>query len=294
MAGQSRRTAQGKTTAGDEPAPHLASRWWIAGCLVGIAVWIGVTVFVASRYGGPGDSRPATLAFTICGAAFFAAVFAVAGVRMRQSQLRARTDLYDRLALTPVSEATIRQATRGAFTIGYVYLAFGVLVTAFGLAAIAADGTRWSRPLLLAMVALVLLWLVYMVFALRRVYSTSDALMAPLGLQLVATPAYVTNWFGDGRQLVGAVSYAGSRHGREISITHEPKRAMTVARGSIGNGRAPTSMERMAALTGESARCWRGVVVERSDGQVAVVRRGNGAGRWFLHDLLLVEAAASA
>ena len=36
------------------------------------------------------------------------------------------------------------------------------------------------------------------------------------------------------------------------------------------------------------AETWR----SSSDGQVAVVRRGNGAGRWFLHDLLLMEPVA--
>jgi hypothetical protein len=34
------------------------------------------------------------------------------------------------------------------------------------------------------------------------------------------------------------------------------------------------------------------VAIERSDGRLAVVRSGNGAGRWFLHDLLLAEAVA--
>lgn len=274
--------------------PQLASRWWLAGCLAGIALWIGVTVFVAARYTEPGKSRPATLAFAIGGAVFFGVLFAVAGVQMRRSQLRARTDLYQRLALTPVSTATIRRAARGTSRIGYTYLGFGAVVTGLGLAAIAAADSRWSEWLFRVMLALVVLWLVYMVFALRRVYSASDELFAPLGLRLVETPSYVVGWFGEGGQLRGALTYAGTRHGREVSITHEPKLAVTVARGPVAAGGAPGTPARMAALTGESVRCWRGVTVERTDGQVAVVRRGNGAGGWFLHDLLLVERFSGA
>ena len=274
--------------------PQLASRWWLVGCLTGIALWIGVTVFVASRYTEPGSSRPATLTFAIGGAVFFGVLFAVAAVQMRRAQLRARTDLYQRLALMPVSAATIRRAARGASRIGYVYLAFGAVVTALGLAAIAAAESRWSEWLFRAMLGLVVLWLVYMVFALRRVYSATDELFAPLGLRLVETPSYVVGWFGEGGQLRGSLTYAGRRHGLEISITHEPKLAVTVARGPVGTAGAPGTPARMAALTGESVRCWRGVEVERADGQIAVVRRGNGAGGWFLHDLLLVERVSGA
>lgn len=280
--------------AGAAPSSHLASKWWFAGCLVGIALWIGVTVAVAARYGGPGDSRPGNVAFAIGGAVFFGVVFTVAAVQMRRTQLRGRNDLYERLALTPVSPATIRRASRGAHRIGYGYLVFGALVTGLGLAAIAASDTRWSRGFLLAMLGLVVLWLVYMVYALRRVFSTTEELFAPLGLRLVSMPTYVLNWFTDGGHMVGGVTYAGSRHGREVAITHEPARAVTLARGANSNARLPTTPTRMAALTGESERCWRGVAVEREDGMIAVVRRGSGAGRWFLHDLLLAEAVADA
>jgi NADH:ubiquinone oxidoreductase subunit 6 (subunit J) len=272
---------------------QLASRWWAVGCLLGIGLWIGITAFVAARHTEPGDARAATLAFVVCGAVFFGVVFGVAGVQMRRMQMRARIDLYDRLALTPVSPATVRRAARGASQVGYVYLTFGVLVTALGLAAIGVADERWSSWLFGVTIALVVLWFVYMGIALRQVYSSTDELFAPLGLRLVDMPSYVVDWIGEGRRLVGAMTYAGTRHGRELSITHEPARAVTIARGEISAGSAPSTPARMAALTGEPARCWRGVEVERDAGQVTVVRKGNGAGAWFLHDLLLVELVAA-
>lgn len=279
---------------GSASHPQLASRWWLVGCLTGIALWIGITVFVAARHTEPGDSRPATLTFAICGAVFFGVLFTVAGIQMRGAQLGARTDLYQRLALTPVTPKTIRHAARGASRVGYVYLAFGAVVTALGLVAIGAAESRWSDLLFRVMIALVVIWLVYMVFAFRQVYAATDELFAPLGLRLVETPSYVVGWIGEGGRLSGALTYAGTRHGRELSITQEPKLAVTVARGSVGGGSLPTTPARMAALTGESLRCWRGVEVERADGQVTVVRRGNAAGGWFLHDLLLAERVADA
>lgn len=267
----------------------MTSRWWLVGCLGGIALWIGITLFVGVRYGSPSNSRPGTVAFAICGAVFFGIVFAVAGVQMRRMQTRARSDLYDRLALTPVSTSTIRRATRGVHTIGYVYLGFGVLVTGLGLAAIGFGDDGGGSWLFRAMIAFVVLWFGYMLFALRRVYSTTDELFAPLGLRLVETPSYVVGWFGD-RGLVGTMSYAGTRHGREVSITQEAKQAVTVLRGPVSGRTAPATPAQMTTLTGEPATRWRGVEVEVAAEEVAVIRRGNGAGRWFLHDLLLAEA----
>lgn len=276
--------------AGGSGAP-TASRWWLVGCLLGIALWVGVTVIVGSRYGGPSNPRPGSIAFAVGGAVFFGVVFAVAAVGMRRSQYTSRSELYDRLAVAPVDPSTIRRATRGMYRIGYTYLAFGALVTGLGLAAIGFgddDGGSWMFTV---MIVLIVLWFGYMLFALRRVYTSTDVLFAPLGLHLEEVPSYVVHWFG-GTSLSGAMTYGGTRHGRHVSITQEPKQAVTVVQGHVSARKPPKTPAQMATLTGEPAGRWRGVTVEVSADQVAVIRRGNGAGRWFLNDLLLAEAVA--
>src|SRR5690606_13763678 len=111
----------------------------------------------------------------------------------------------------------------------------------------------------------------------------SSELMAPLGLRLVETPTYLVGPGGAGRDLVGAVAYAGTRHGREVAISQRPKVAVTTVSGGDPRRKPPTTPIQMATLTGEPARRWRDVeVTVGDDGTVTVVRRGNGAGGAFL------------
>ena len=67
--------------------PRRGSRGWAAFCLIGIALWIGVTVLVAVLNDDPSDGGPVLLAFAGGGAAFFAAVFGVAWWQTRPQAL---------------------------------------------------------------------------------------------------------------------------------------------------------------------------------------------------------------
>ena len=264
----------------------------MVGSLVGIGVWIAITVVVAANQEPGSDGTAVNRAFAAGGALFFGTLFTVTAIMMRRSQTRARAGLYDRLAIAHVPPATVKRALRGLHTIGYAYLAFAVLVTFIPLAGIAIGDEELMSTLLAITVGLVAIWAVYMVWALRRVFTTTDVLFEPLGLKLVGTPTYLVNLFVDGGQMVGAMTYAGERHGRSVTIAHGVKEALTFVAGPVADHKPPTTPLQMTKLTGEGPRCWKGAEVTIDADGVAVVRRGNESGRWFLQDLLLAETLA--
>lgn len=277
------------TAASDERHPGRASTAWTVFCLLGIAAWIGVTVAVTAQ--NPDDGKAVTRAFALAGGAFFAVVYAVAAVQMRRSQRQVRAELYHRLALTPVDEAIIRRSARGTSTVGYVYLGFAALVTVLGLVAIGVADDTWTPRLLVATVALVVVWAIYGVWAIGRAWSGADELMRPLGLQLTGVPSLAAGVAGGGPDLHGATTWSGDRHGHRVTILQFPMEAITTVQGGEPRRKAPSTPIQMATLTGEPVRRWREVTVAvEADGAVVVTRQGNGAGRWFLHDLLLAES----
>jgi hypothetical protein len=268
----------------------MTSRWWPVVCLTAIAAWVVVTMIGA--YVWPGGEAGGRYAFVIYGAVFFGWLFGYAALTTRRLQLRARSELYDRLALEPVSAEALRASTEGMYSIGYVYFAAGVIVTALGLGAVAVSGTPWEARLLRVSIGIVVLWFMYMLYALRRVRSLSSVVFAPLGLQLVSMPSLPASLFGNVGAMQGAVSYAGQRRGRDVAIVVAAEASVTVVSGPTDTTRVPATPERMAALTGQRPSCWRNVTVTIADGHVIVERRGRGTGRWFLHDMLLAEAVA--
>jgi hypothetical protein len=268
----------------------MMSRWWSAVCLTAIAAWVAVTMIGA--YVWPGGEAGGRYAFVIYGAVFFGWLFGYAAWTTRRLQLRTRSDLYERLALMPVSDETLRASTRGMYSIGYVYFAAGMIATALGLGAVAAAGTPWEARLIRVSIGIVVLWFMYMLYALRQVKSLSAGVFAPLGLQLVSVPSLPASLFGDVGAMRGAVSYAGQRRGRDVSIVLAAEASVTVVSGPTGTTRLPVTPDRMAALTGQQPSCFRDVTVTIADGHVIVERRGRGIGRWFLHDMLLAESVA--
>lgn len=269
------------------------SRGWTAFAVLGLAGWIGVVIAVGVTHGSSNDGTAVTTAFVSGGAVFFSLMFGGAIVHMRRLQRRSRHQLYERLAVTPMEPGSLRRATRPMYRIGYVYVAFGAVVTALGLAAVAvgSDAEHW---LLIVMVALVVVWLGYAACALSRAVAATASVVAPLGLELTGLPQHHVSLLGDMRWTTGATTYAGTRHGRAVSITHTPKDAATVVAGRVGGADVPRDAAAMAALTGEHALQWRGVTVRREPDAVIVTRHRSGAGGWFLHDLLLAEAVAGA
>jgi hypothetical protein len=259
--------------------------------IVGLAGWIGATIAVAARQ-DPGQADDAArTAFVIGGAVFFGVMFGAAAFQMRRIQRRTTSGLYERLALRPLAPGTLRRATKGLFSIGYVYVLFGVVVTAIGLIAIGVGDD--TGKIIRFVIPILGVWTVYAVYATRKAFRAGDDIMSPLGLQLTGIPEYRYSIITDRGWLTGAMTYAGRRHGREVSITQTPKQAVTVVEGDVGRRKPPTTPKQMADLTGESIQQWRKVEVAVEDGAVIVVRRRNGAGGWFLHDLLLAEAVAA-
>lgn len=269
-----------------------SSRGWAVFTVVGLALWIGATVFVSTRTDPVSQSKLPLRVFAVGGALFFGTMFLAAGISMRRSQLRGTSELYEQLAITPVSAKTVRRALRGAYSIGYVYLAFGVLTTFIMLAAIWFSDEGVTRTLMYVVAGLLVVWLFYAGWALKRVYSTSDALFEPLGLRMTTLPTYTPNLFGGGGQMEGAVTYEGERRGRKVSIVQTTKRAVTIVAGPCSSTKAPSTPTQMSKLTGQQAGIWKGAVVAIQPEGVTVTRSGNGAGRWFLNDLLLAETVA--
>lgn len=268
----------------------MTSRWWPTACLAAIAGWVAITLIGA--YVWPGGEPGGRYAFAVYGAVFFGSLFGYALWTTRRMQIRARSELYERLALMPVPPDTLRASTEGMYRIGYVYFAAGMIVTGLGLAAIVASGTPWEARLIQVAIGIVLLWFAYMLFALRAATRISDVLFAPLGLTLVAMPSYRVSLFHGISTMEGTVTYGGSRRGRDVSIVIGIGTLGTVVSGPAGTSSVPRTPDQMASLTGEKPSHWRNVTVAIADGNVVVERTGPDCGRWFLHDLLLAESVA--
>lgn len=268
------------------------SKAWTAFVIVGLAAWIGATIAAAVGQDPGQADNAARTTFVIGGAVFFGVMFGAAAIQIRRIQRRTTSGLYERLALRPLAPGTLGRATKGLFSIGYVYVLFGAVVTAIALIAIGVGDDTGS--LIRFVIPLLAVWTVYAVYAMRKAFGASDDIMSPLGLALTEVPQYRYSIVADRAFMTGAMTYAGQRHGREVSITQTPKQAVTVVVGDVGRRKPPTTPKQMADLTGESIQQWRKVEVAVEDGAVIVVRRRNGAGGWFLHDLLLAEAVAAA
>ncbi len=91
-----------------------------------------------------------------------------------------------------------RPRTARTSAIGYVYLGFGVLTTFIMLAAVWFGDDDLTSQLLTVVVVLVVIWLAYMLFALRKVFVSSNVLFEPLGLTLTEMPMYVPTLIGSG------------------------------------------------------------------------------------------------
>lgn len=118
-----------------EPPIGTASTGWTVGVLVGLAAWVGVTLF-SIRWATPQDDSVVTRTAAIAGAVFFTVVYAISIWKIRSFQRSARVDLYERLAIVPVSAQVIRASMRGVAQLSLIYIAFGAVVTALGLTAV--------------------------------------------------------------------------------------------------------------------------------------------------------------
>jgi hypothetical protein len=270
-------------------ADRSGAAGWTIFTLLGLGGWLGVTVYVAATNANPSDATPILRTFAVAGGAFLGSVFVVAAIQLRRGAGKLADRLYRRLALSDVPPGAARAAARQAVRTGHTYLLFAGLTTGLLMTAIGLGEQGPYEVLFAVLILLVLGWVGYGVAALRRGYSAAGELLAPLGLSIVETPVMVV---GAGNRLVGGLSYRGMRHGREVTIQQTTGRAVTVVTGRFPR-RSVTSASTMSAMTGQPVRMWRGVTASTGDGGVTVRREGNGAGRWFLYDLLLAECLAA-
>jgi hypothetical protein len=277
----------------DEDEIRRASLGWTIGSLLGIVVWIGVTVYVAATNDDPSDPEPILRAFALGGAAFFASIFGAAAVQMRRRQAHVSDALYRRLAGPDVAPEALRAARKATRGIGPVYLVFGATTTALMLLAIGLGENGPTEALYYTAVGLVVVWFFYMLYALRRSYDAGDALLAPLGLRITEVPGWTHMLVSDSGGLTGQLAMQGRRHGRDVTVVQRPKWSAVAVAGAFGD-RALTSPDTLAHLAGEAPHLYRRVRAEAGPNGIAVTRRGNGAGRHVLHDLLLAERLADA
>ncbi|HSL59486.1 MAG TPA: hypothetical protein VK866_16690, partial [Acidimicrobiales bacterium] len=148
---------------------------------------------------------------------------------------------------------------------------------------------RALRVILGVPVVVLAIWVVGAVRVARRLPTTAAVLLAPLGLRVTEVPSMLLAGTAPMR---GALTIVGRRHGRDVTVTQTPSRSLTEVRGVGAPATGSWTPARMAALTGLRVGTLRDVEVRESDGAVTVTRSGNGAGRWFLHDLVLAEAVA--
>jgi hypothetical protein len=261
--------------------------------LLCIASWIGSTVFVAATNDDPSDAEPILRTFALAGGVCLGVIFLAAAVRMRRQAGQVNEALYRRLALREIAPGTVRAAARRSRGIGPVYLVLAATTSALMLTAVGLGEDGPTAGLLYAGVAVVAVWVVVMVVGLGRAFKASDDLLAPLGLAITAIPSWAPTLYGGGSDLVGKVGFSGVRHGRGVSIGHRPGSAVTSIRGAFTKGKL-TSAGRMATLTGEPAKSFRNVEAATGAEGVLVRRKGNGAGRYLYHDLLLAECLADA
>lgn len=274
-------------------------RWWMLFTVVGLALWIGAIFLVASQYDLEDQAGPVRTTMVVGGIVFFGGIFVGGFLQLRSVRRGAPDPLYERLAVSPIAPGEQAGTTRAMSTIGYVYIVTGAVVTALAFAAIVFDDERITRILIAVVTVIVIAWAAYAVLHARsRAFRAAGDSMRPLGLRLVETPGYAPNPVSGGGSLLGAMTYEGVRHGRQVTIRQTSGAAVTVV--VIGPAdrwgpplQLPRSAEEMAALTGEPEPTWRGVTMEHHDGAVVVQRSGNGAGAWMLHDLLLAEAVAA-
>jgi hypothetical protein len=247
----------------------------MAFCVIGIALWVGVTVLVAIVNDDPADGGPVLLAFAGGAAAFFSVVFGVALWQTRPRSDPELDALLAELSLEPTMAARSARAIGGMRRVARVYIGLGALVTVLGLAAIVQEGLEVgsSRTTLYAIVVVVVVWALAVPFVLRRANAASRAVLTPLGLSQ------------------NGATLAGERHGRRVSVSIGPKGSVT----RVNDAPEPPALpgEEILAYAGRGdERVWEGVSVSY-EREATTVRRQGHAGASWLWDLWLAERLAA-
>lgn len=278
----------GAVPAAGRPTGRSGGGVWAIASLLGIGGWIGVTVYVAATNDNPSDGTPVLRTFAVAGGVLIGSMLVAAAVQMRQSAVKVDERLYRRLAVVATPAAAARAAARQGARTGYLHLLFAGLTTAVMMTIIGLGEQGPYEALFAILGGLVIGWLVYLVIALRRAFRVAADLLAPLGLSIVETPGWVP---AGGGRVAGRMVIEGVRHGRKVTISQTTREAVTSIEADLPQ-RSLTGAATMASMTGQPVRAWRGVTARTGSAGVSVRRTGNGAGRWYLYDLLLAEQLA--
>lgn len=273
-------------------------RWWRPLILGGAALWIGVSILIASR--SEPDSAAARITLAAGGFVYFTTVIVLSA--WASGPRESVAPLLRALVVSGDAEAVGRRIDADTRKTGLVYRVGAVVLVAllFGFLAI---GETSLLPYYLGAAGLVVAVLIgYLVLVARKqVKAGASSFAGLLGLELRSTPTYVrtpglAGGF-DGGGMIGAVEYAGVRHGRPVVIVQTAAEAVT----SVGLTAELPVLARtadpawFASVTGLGPAAWAGVSATRhGPGQVIVVREATGAGSFMLHDLLLAERLAAA
>lgn len=186
-------------------------RGWTALSLLGIALWIGVTVLVTVVSDDPSDGTPTLVAFAGGGAVFFGAIFGYGLWRTRPRSDPELDLLMDELAIEPRTSGGTAVEIDAMRRVARVYLALGAAITALGLLAILEQGLGFGSvgATIGVIIAITIAWALAIPLVLGRARDASVAMLAPLGLEQ------------------HGAEITGERHGRRVTVRFTGRESVT-------------------------------------------------------------------
>ena len=304
--------------------------------LIGVAAVIVVVAALALAFGS-NDAHPTILMAVILAIVFgFVAVLMVlqrrdlnhAEARSAHASLQTPGPITDpttadanalvhALAIEPVDDAAIAEATSTGWSIARASMNSGVVMIILIACAVVPwqlFTAYWSLYVFVPVIVVYALYLIARLLmpggTIDRAYNAGVPTLASLGLRQVdrleisARPRIAGPGFE--KSVSGAIAYAGTRHGRKVSIRIPASGTTTTAlAGSYPALHMAAKGERLRATDGASpaveavlaplraSSCWKGVkLTAGADG--LVVERKDGGGEHWMRDLWLAERLADA
>ena len=186
-------------------------RGWTALSLLGIALWIGVTVLVTVVNDDASDGTPTLVAFAAGGAVFFGAIFGYGLWRTRPRSDPELELLMDELAIEPRTSGGTAVEIDAMRRMARVYLALGAVITALGFLAVLEQGLGFGSvgATIAVIIAITVAWALAIPFVLGRARDASVAMLAPLGLEQ------------------HGAEITGERHGRRVTVRFTGRETVT-------------------------------------------------------------------
>jgi hypothetical protein len=302
--------------------------WAIGGLVLSIAII--TTVGVATEDLTGEKVLPAAVA---CFGVYFAGIFTFGFLQLRR-QRSASTTPHPELVGTETADAgkiesvgelmavmaterydpeAIASAGQTSFSLGRIYLVFGALITAAGLAAVIVSANGDLAGIEISGTAA---WVIggallaafsgFSAYSLRRAKGVASSLLAPLGLEVTEMPEVNLGPTGSGTTVTGASVMGGRRHGREVAIAISASEHRTGVAKKVpvfrleqeggrlrAAGDAPAGVRKLLDGLSVSARWKRLKLVEGGPDGIVAVRKVDPESGW-LWDLWLCERLAEA